>query len=177
MRDDVSYTLGSEPSKPGTYQFAVDQCYVEDRKALESFRDKRRNWLVQIETDEHAIWRTVSDMVWSDVSFRTIAMIAEKNSDSPIHNQLLTQSLIAGYFATQVLGVRRVMDRTTGTISLFHLLNNIKKSLALFTRENYVCFDGLPYDWQAAEARVMQAMVARSGDKIGLWMPNSGPDV
>ena len=174
----MSYALGSEPSKPGAYQFTVDQCDVEPeaRNALQSFRDKRRNWLVCMETDEHAIWRTISDMVWSDMSFRTIAMIAEKNSDSPIHNQLLTQSLIAGYFATQVLGVRRVIDTTKGTISLFHLLNDIKRSLGLFTRENFICFDGLPYDWQVTEVRVRQAMTSRLGDKLGLWMPSSGPD-
>ena len=172
----MSYALGSEPSQPGTYQFTVDRCDVEDRNALQSFRDRRRNWLVQMETDENAVWRTISDMVWSDVSFRTIAMIAEKNAGSPIHNQLLTESLISGYFATQVLGVRRVMDKTASTISLFHLLNDIKRSLSLFTRENYVCFDGLPYDWQATEARVMQAMILRPGERVGFWMSNSGPD-
>ena|ERR1700730_3070989 len=58
---------------PDDYAYPIAQCDVttEKRAALESYRGKRHLWLSWIYTDEHhAIWRVLSSMVWTDVSFK-----------------------------------------------------------------------------------------------------------
>jgi hypothetical protein len=45
----------------------------------------------------------------------------------------------------------------------------------LFTRENFVCFDGLPYDYRA----VRNAWFAKNAGKWGqggIWVPHEGPE-
>jgi hypothetical protein len=54
--------LLAEPVVIKDYGFPIDQCDVVDKKALTAFRNRRRNWLVWLETDEHhAIWQVLSN--------------------------------------------------------------------------------------------------------------------
>jgi hypothetical protein len=76
----------------------------ERRQALESYRAKRRTWLAWIENDEdHAIWTTLSAMVWNDVSFRTLADFATADEQGPLATSQIAERLINGDVATQVL--------------------------------------------------------------------------
>ena len=95
-------------------------------------------------------------MAWADVSFRTLSKLATDNDNSSLHNYLLSEALINGHFATQILSLRRLVDNRKDVISLNRLLKDVRGNLKLFTRENYVCFDGLPYDYEAAHARVLE---------------------
>jgi hypothetical protein len=51
-----------------------------------------------------------------------------------------------GYAATQVLAIRKLLDRRSDVISLQRLLTDIKGHQQLLTREVYVGYDGKPYD-------------------------------
>jgi hypothetical protein len=52
-------------------------CQKNGAAPLESFGAKRLARLSWIDTDEHhAIWTVLSSMVWTDVSFRTLAQFA-----------------------------------------------------------------------------------------------------
>jgi hypothetical protein len=168
--------LLAEPVVFKDYEFAIAQCDVVDKAALAVFREKRGLWLVWLETDEHhAIWQVLSTMVWRDVVFRTIAEIANANPQSGLHNPLLTEALLSGYFATQVLAIRRLMDNANkDVISLPRLLKDIRRNLKLFTRENIVGFDGLPYDYAAVEQRIMLQHLRQGGG--GFWAARTGPD-
>jgi hypothetical protein len=67
------------------------------------------------------------------------------------------------------------MDRgSSGIISLRRLAKDLKRNFKLLTRENYVCYDGLPYDYMA----VRQARFERNAGKggHGIWAPTEGPD-
>jgi hypothetical protein len=66
------------------------------------------------------------------------------------------------------------VDKRKDVISLSRLLADIGDNVDLFTRENFVGFDGLPYDYEVAKARV-QASISGS-DKQGYWTPRTGPD-
>ncbi len=145
------------------YKYSIAQCDVIDKRSLESYRNKRRDWLSWIETDEHhAIWKVLHSMVWTDVSFRTLAHFAAGNDDSALHNPLLIDALYDGHIATQVLSIRRLMDnKGKGVISLRGLVNDIIANENLLTRENYVCFDGLPFDYVAVQSK---EMLARAGE-------------
>jgi len=168
--------LLSEPVVIKDYEFPIDRCDVVDKKGLAAFRGRRRNWLVWLETDEHhAIWQVLSTMVWRDVVFRTIADVANSDPQSALHNPLLTEALLSGYFSTQVLAIRRLMENTSKpVISLTGMLKELRRSLKLLTRENLVCFDGLPFDSQAAQQRVMLAHIGQGAGFY--WGARTGPD-
>ena len=157
------------------YAYTIAQCDVspDKRAALESFRDKRRVWLSWIDADEHhAIWQVLSSMVWSDASFKTLTHFAIDDEDSALNNSLLAEALLAGHVANQVLAIRRLMDdRSADIISLRRLVKDLRRNFQLFTRENYVCFDGLPYDHEAVQREEMQRMVGKGA----FWGETSGP--
>lgn len=160
------------------YAYPITQCDVppERRAALESYRGKRHVWLSWVNSDEHhAIWRTLQSMVWTDVAFKTLTNFAVGDDDNALNNQLMVEALLNGHVATQVLAIRRLMDKSnTDIISLRRLLKDLRRSFALLTRENCVCFDGQPYDYEAArEARFMEN--AGNWGKGGIWFPTSGP--
>ncbi|HXM36412.1 MAG TPA: hypothetical protein VN920_14560 [Pyrinomonadaceae bacterium] len=157
------------------YAYSIAQCDVtsERRASLESYRSKRGVWLSWINTDEHhAIWTVLSSMVWNDVAFKTLTHFAVSDDNNALNNTLLGQSLIDGHVATQVLAIRRLMDdRNSDIISLRRLVKDVRRNFHLFTRENYVCFDGLPYDYDAVMREEMLAHVGKGP----FWGETSGP--
>ncbi len=50
-------------------------------------------------------------------------------------------------------------------------MEDVKRDFGLFTRENYVCFDGLPYDYEAVQYK---EMTEHAGKGI-FWGATSGP--
>jgi hypothetical protein len=169
------YTLAT-PVMPEEYKYMIAQCEVHNKDALVAFREKRQVWLTWLETDEHhAIWQVLWSMVSHDVTYRIFVELANHNPDSAIHNPLLGEALVNGYFATQVLAIRRLMDNENkDRISLPRLINDVRKHFRLFTRENFVGFDGLPYDYEAAQQRVMLRELAKGGGPF--WGERTGPD-
>src|SRR5262245_52399949 len=101
------------------YTYPVDQCDIppERHPALQSYRDKRQKWLSWIDTDkDHAIWLTLSSMVWRDVSFRLISHLATNNQGNCLNNAVLGQIVIDGYVTMQVLAIRRLMDNSNSDV-------------------------------------------------------------
>ena len=111
-------------------------------------------------------------MVWAEVSFKALTKAAIDNPTSPLNNTLLAEALIDGYVARQVLSIRRLVDKAKTNISIIRILSEIRSSYALFTRENYVCFDGLPYDYRQVQVRQMER-IAGSGS---IWQETEGPE-
>jgi hypothetical protein len=157
------------------YDYPITKCDVapERRSALESYRAKRLLWLSWIDRDDHhAIWGVLSSMVWTDVSFRVLEHFAVNDESNALNNFLLAEALLEGHVATQILAIRRLMDdRNEDIISLRRLLKDLKRNFALFTRENYVCFDGLPYDYEAV---LQSELIAHAGGGA-LWGETTGP--
>ncbi|MGH7015114.1 MAG: hypothetical protein ACREEL_13330 [Stellaceae bacterium] len=159
--------------KAGDYRFSTGQCDVNDKLSLDRFRQKRREWLDHLSRDEHhSIQILLSSMAWRDVAYRLLGDIANGDAASGLRNPLVAEALIDGYFSVQVLAIRRLMGRAVGTISLWRLIEDVRQSRNLFTRENFVAFDGLPYDCDQARERVMPAVI-RAG---AAWAAREGPD-
>ena len=79
------------------YNCPIGQCDVpqERRAALEAYRAKRQQWLAWLDTDEHhAIWTTISSMVWADASFRTLTQAAVDGDETCLGNTLLAEQII-----------------------------------------------------------------------------------
>ena len=157
------------------YAYTIAQCDVspDNRAALESYRDKRRVWLSWIDADEHhAVWQVLSSMVWSDVSLKSLTHFAIDDENSALNNSLLAEALLSGHVAIQVLAIRRLMDdRSADIISVRRLVKDLRRNFQLLTRENYVCFDGLPYDYEAVQREEIQRMVGKGI----FWGETSGP--
>jgi hypothetical protein len=144
-------------------------------EALQAYRDKRRLWLSWIDTDEHhAIWDVISSMVWRDAAFNALRHFAVTNENNALNNPLLIEALIDGHVAMQVLAIRRLVDRRNDVISLRRLLNDLRRNFDLLTRENCVCFDGLPYDYEAVQQREMIERIKAGGGPY--WAERSGPN-
>jgi hypothetical protein len=162
---------------PNDYAYSVSQCDVpiERRNALQSYRGKRKLWLSWIDTDEHhAIWDVISSMVWRDAAFKALMHFALANENNGLNNPLLADALVEGHIATQVLAIRRLVDKSRNTISVRRLITDLKGDFALFTRENCVCFDGLLYDYEAVQQREMvERLKSGSGS---FWEERSGPN-
>jgi hypothetical protein len=157
------------------YQYAIGQCDVppERRSALEAYRARRRHWLEWLDTDEHhAIWTNVSVLVWNDVSFRMLTQLVVDNPESCLGNTLVAEKLINGHVATQIIAIRRLVDNRHDVISLRRLIKDVRRNFKLFTRENYVCFDGLPYDYEAAMRKDVEARTGQGP----FWLATKGPD-
>lgn len=90
-------------------------------------------------------------MAWNEVAFNTIAAIANADSDSALNNTLIMEALLNGHVSTQVLAIRRLTDTRNGVLSMSKLLQDIRSNRKLLTRENYVAFDGLPYNYEPIE--------------------------
>ena len=163
------------------YAYDIDQCDVpkERRPALSRFREKRREWLSWLDTDEHhAIWPTLHGMVWTDLAFNVLRRFAEGNDENALNNPLIVEALLKGHFATQVLAIRRLMEDTPKErLSLRRLVTDLKRHRALFTRENYVCHDGLPYDYQAVVDAQFSNLAARKENTVFfMWGATEGPE-
>ena len=159
----------------GGFKFSVTDCDVEDKETLREYRQKRIQWVNWLEHDEsHAILPLISKLVWNDVVFRFLARVAKQDTSSPLRNALLAESVIDGYFATQTLAIRRLMDRgpREDVISLRRLIADVRQHEYLLTRENYVSHDGLPYDCKEAERRVWR--LREGGGPF--WGETIGPD-
>jgi len=156
------------------YAYTTAQCDVVDKRALQSYRDKRRLWLSWIDTDEHhAIWNVLCSMVWTDVSFQVLTNFATADESNGLNNSLLAEALLDGHVATQVLTIRRLVDSRNDVISLRRLVKDIRSSFDLFTRENYVCFDGMPYDHEAVQNNEMMENLRLGNGPF--WGAKSGP--
>jgi hypothetical protein len=160
------------------YDYPVEQCSVEDRAALIEFRQKRRVWLSWLRTDEHhAIWSQITAMAWNDTVFRVL-----NEARNPVDGEVLSATngmlggfINQGYISAQVLAIRRLVDNRFDVISLRRLLRDVRAYRPKLTRELYVSYDGLPYDYEEVGRRVLSESVGVSSG--GFWyLPTKGPD-
>jgi hypothetical protein len=168
---------------PTEYKYDVQQCSVIDKELLTEFRKKRSEWLDWLERDEyHNIWGQIRSMMWNDAVYRSLNeaqhFASEENPTAAI-NDMLVEFLARGYVSTQVLDICKITDRSKdnpekGVISLRRLLDDIKNHCNLLTRENFVSYDGLPYDYEAAEQSYMNSLTPE--EKITPhWVHKKGP--
>ncbi len=161
------------------FKYSVEDCDVDDKEALVQYREKRLNWLVQFDEDEHhAIWPHIWELLWRDHIFRVVneaRRIASETKDPSVgFNSAVSRMLDVGFVTTQATAIRRLATADPSgrperaVISLRSILDDIEASREFITRENYVCYDGLPYDVKAVHDEWLQGDEA----KFGSTMPN-----
>jgi hypothetical protein len=116
-------------------------------------------------------------MVWTDVAFKALTAFAKGDDENALNNPLVAEALVTGHVATQVLAIRRLMeDSPKERLSLRSLVKDFKRHIALFTRENYVCYDGLPNDYLAVRDARFERLAARGEKVVFMWGATEGPE-
>ncbi|HEX9790584.1 MAG TPA: hypothetical protein VGA60_07970 [Kiloniellales bacterium] len=156
------------------FNYPISECDV--RKAeiprLEKFRERFIVWQEWLSRDEHSIWDQIYGMLWNDMVFRTINECRRLAHNSPSPNVAFNRAVASlideGYVAKQLLAIRRLTEtnRRRDAIALPRLIDDMKANADLFTREIYVCNDGLPFDPDPAFQKRLEKL-AIEGEKNG----------
>lgn len=105
-------------------------------------------------------------MMWNDALFRMInetrRLAAQDVESYATQSGWLAEIIDQGFFATQLFAIRRLLESAASrphrqVISLRRLLDDITANIHLFTRENFIAHDALPYDIQAAQEKFGKA--------------------
>ncbi|WP_412558072.1 hypothetical protein [Thalassospira sp. MIT1370] len=165
------------------FKYPVAECDVSNSNQLAEFREKYSEWITWFSEDEHhSICKQVNGIMWSDAVFRTLNESRRfSNEDSPTAstNAMLAEFIDSGFVSTQILSICKITDayygqKKKGIISLPRFIDDLKKHKKLLTRELYVCFDGLPYDYQTIRDNEYSNMTPEEFRTVR-YLPSSGP--
>jgi hypothetical protein len=166
------------------YEYDVDQCSVSDKALLTAFREKRSEWKGWLERDvHHNIWRQIHSIMWNDAVYRSLneaRRFASSEHPTASINGAFGEFIDQGYVSTQVLGLCKVTDKSNddprrGVISLRRLFDDIRNHRHLLTRENFVSYDGLPYDYAAVQDAYLNSLTPEEFGEAR-WVATKGPD-
>jgi hypothetical protein len=168
------------------YKYSVDQCDVIDKERCEQYRQKRRQWAEWLAGDDpHAIIKQLYSVLWDYALFCTInelrRLAAEKPQKGIGFNGPVMRLFDAGFATTQATTIRRLIEWPSqrpgrAVISIRTVLKDMRENVALVTRENYVCHDGLPYDYRVIHnAAFSKLPIHQSKVSVGV-MPTNGPE-
>lgn len=166
------------------YKYSIGECDLSDKERGEAFRSRRTIWVKWLHgEDPSSISRQISSMLWDHALFLAINELRSIAKAEP-HREVgfngpVIRLFDAGFATTQAVAIRRLIEKPKkdpklAVISLGRLLNDIKTNLKLITRENYVCYDGLPYDYGVVHDKWLSSLPkTKSGIHSG-FLPTSG---
>jgi hypothetical protein len=169
------------------WRHPIEQCDVQDRAKLEAYRASVPVWSELLNgEDDHSVSAQLSDMFWQDAAWRSVneaRRFTSKSGPSAAVSSVLRTLLDRGYIAGQILSIAKLLDPSDAkrpqraVVSLRRLVDEISAARDLFTREVFICHDGLPYDWEAARTRDMAKWVGHEeGGVYSRWLDTDGPD-
>lgn len=140
------------------YRYTSENCDVLDKKLLIQFRNKRKEWLDLLNgNDPHSIWNQIHLFFTNAATFGLINELRKNHNNQPNDkigfNNLVIQLFDIGFITYQANAIRRQNEKQSNSekksiISLRALIEDIINNISIFTRENYVGFDGLPFDYE-----------------------------
>lgn len=179
-----------ERQHPSIFHYPIDACDVSDRTSLEAFREKLQQWSELFERDPDAsLAGQFADMMWFDIAWRTANEARQFADDDGTRGStapLIAMMLDRGYLAGQVIAITRLLEKAPANqpkkavISLPRIVDEMRAARELITRENFVCRDALPYEYeslQAAELDRLAAEMAANPNKVRrVSLSLSGPE-
>lgn len=157
------------------YEYTVEQCNVPEvrRAALNEYRNFRLKCLEYLRGEaESSVMNQVHGLAWYTAVFRTLNEARRIEPDRPV-NGATWELITAGYANLMALGIRRLVDRDPRTDSVWNVVAEVEKRPELLRRENFVCYDGLPYDYAAVRQDQMCSGALKRGQAV--WMSAKGP--
>lgn len=169
------------------YRYQISECDVRlsEHPRLMRFRERLCQWHIWLFEDDHSIWQQIHGMLWNDMVWRTInearRLAIENPSPAVGFNSAVALFIDQSYAADQLLSIRKLTEQNNrgDSITLFRLLEDMKKNSDLFTRELYVCHDGLPFDPKPVRERSLQKRAEEARKNGGVhvrWIPTFGPE-
>ncbi|MEZ4819967.1 MAG: hypothetical protein R3A45_08750 [Bdellovibrionota bacterium] len=158
------------------------ECDVHNHDLLDEYREKRSTWIDWLHMDDpHAIWSQIYNLAWDDVFFRTInhgRLLNSRLGQNKLNSSLI-RLLETGHIASQTSGIRRLVEVNKrykpdqSILSIRRLIDELEENVDLITRENYVCYDGSPYNPTPSE----DSWLIENGENnfISRIVPNEGP--
>lgn len=143
------------------YEFAIEDCDIQNKETLELFREKHSEWLYLMNDDDHAVTKQLQEVLWVLNVFISInetrRLEHEAGGNSSALNSVIAEFIDNGFVLSIASGIRKLWEqsntnRNKQIVSLLRVIDDVKKNAHLITRENYVCYDGLPYDYQAVRS-------------------------
>ena len=168
------------------YHYSIDQCDILDKRKGEAFRQKRLQWMEWLSgEDPLSISRQVYSMLWDYALFLTVNELRKIAATEPENavgfNGPVIRLFDAGFATTQATTIRRLIEKPKrdpkwAVISLRRVLKDIEQNLDLITRENYVCYDGLPYDYDSVHQKWLSSLHMTNSGAHGGVLPTQGPE-
>lgn len=148
------------------YQFTVEACSVlpESRKRLAAYREFRTKCLERLSGDEStAVSQQLHDLSWHTMVFYCLNE-TRRIEGQRLVNGALWELIGAGYANLMTVGIRRLVDTHGAATSLATILKDMEAHPEFFTRELFVAFDGIPFDWSVGyEEHVKKVITDRPG--------------
>jgi hypothetical protein len=120
-----------------------------------------------------SVMNQVHDLAWHTAVFRTLNE-ARRLEPKRMINGALWELTTAGYASLMSLGIRKLVDKDRRTDSLRNVVALVERRPELLTREKFVCYDGLPYDYEAVWKDHKASLDIQNGVHVG-WLPTTGP--
>jgi hypothetical protein len=156
--------------KPSIFRYSIEECDVSDRASLAAYREKLETWTEYFEGDPDAsLAGQFGDMMWFDVAWRSAnhaRQFAKEDGSNASVAPLIAMMLDRGFVAGQVIAITRLLEKPPanqpkkGVISLPRIVDEMRAARPLITRENFVCHDALPYDYEALQAAELERLAA-----------------
>ena len=162
-------------TKPN-YEYRVKQCDVPEVRhaSLREYRKHRRKCMEYLwGNSDTSIVCQIQDLAWYTAVFRTLNE-ARRLEPAKSVNGAFWELTSVGYAHLMALGIRKLVDKDSRTNSVCSLISQIERRPELLTREMFICYDGLPYDWQKVQMEYIASLEYRNGGQAR-WVPNSGP--
>lgn len=121
-----------------------------------------------------SVTNQVHDLAWHTAVFRTLNE-ARRFEPERLVNGALWELIIAGYVSLMSLGIRKLVDKDRRTDSLWNVVALVERHPELLTREKFICYDGLPYDYEAVNQDYIASLDFLNGVHVGC-LPTSGPN-
>lgn len=158
------------------HENTVEQCDVPEarRAALNEYRIFRRECLERISgAADTSIANQIHDLTWHTAVFRTLNE-ARRIEPRRSVNGALWELTTAGYATLMTLGIRKLVDRDRRANSVWNAITFVQQHNELLTRENFICSNGLPYDYEAVRGEDYASIDFKSGGTVR-WLPTRGP--
>lgn len=158
------------------YEYRIEECDVPHvrRAVLKEYRTFRRKCLECLHgAADTSVTNQISDLAWHTAVFRTLNEARRIEPDHSV-NGALWELTTAGYASLMTLGIRKLVDKNPKTDSVWNLISTIERRPELLTREMFVCYDGLPYDYEAVKNADYASLDLRGGG-LARRYPTRGP--
>ncbi|HUR40595.1 MAG TPA: hypothetical protein VM240_05440 [Verrucomicrobiae bacterium] len=158
------------------YAYKIEECDVPAARhgAIREYRLLRDRCLEALRGEDHnSVTHQVHGLCWQTAVFRTLNEGRRIEPDSPV-NGATWELLTAGYASLMVMGVRKLVDTDRRTNSIWNVVTDLERNNHQLRRENHVCHDGLPYDFEAVQQRHIEHL--REAGQLGKahWLETSG---